>query len=259
MTARFSPAVHPSPLPIGGWLVFGNPALQAMFARLTEAIVPVTDGVAFRAALEAIRPRLVVIAEPAARWADAEAALAARRRRVVGRLLYLNDPADPSARVRALESGFDDALPLSVDRTELIGRARILATRGARGADGVPRMNRSEIAVTIDIGLDPIGRRVRRHGIEIHVRPKELALLEVLVTHPGRAFSRGELLDRVWGAARVSDARTVDVHIRWLRAKLEHDPAHPTHLVTVRGLGYRFDPPPGDEPETGAPAALIES
>ncbi len=238
--------------------MFGNPGIQAAFSRLTEAIVPVMDGLAFRAALESIRPRLVVLAEPTAGWADAEAALAARRRRIVGRLLYLNDPADADARVRALESGFDDALPLTVDRHELVARARLLANRVAASSAG-ELTDGSEIAVTIEVGLDPVGRRVRRRGVEIHVRPKELALLEVLVTHPGRAFSRSELLDRVWGLAHVGDSRTVDVHIRWLRTKLEQDPAHPRHLVTVRGLGYRFDPPDGRGRPGDRRVALIDS
>ena len=97
--------------------------------------------------------------------------------------------------------------------------------------------------------LDPIARRVRRHGIEVHLRPKELALLTVLATHPGRAFSRAELIDRVWGLDYPGGPRTVDVHVRWLRSKLEEHPPRPVHFLTVRGLGYRFDPP-GDDTGT---------
>jgi len=98
MTLTATPIAQVSLEATGSWLVFGNATVQAAFARLTEAIVPVMDGLAFRAALEATRPRLVVLAEPAAGWADAEAALAARRRRIVGRLLDLTDPADADAR-----------------------------------------------------------------------------------------------------------------------------------------------------------------
>ncbi|HEX3427653.1 MAG TPA: helix-turn-helix domain-containing protein, partial [Candidatus Limnocylindrales bacterium] len=64
-----------------------------------------------------------------------------------------------------------------------------------------------------------------------------------LAGHPGRVFSRAELVRQVWGAAYSGGSRTVDVHIRWLRAKIEQDPARPAHLTTVRGIGYRFDPP----------------
>ena len=67
-------------------------------------------------------------------------------------------------------------------------------------------------------------------------------MLETLARHPGRAFTRGELLDRVWGQGHEGNPRTVDVHIRWLRAKVERDPDAPMHLVTVRGRGYRLEP-----------------
>ena len=65
----------------------------------------------------------------------------------------------------------------------------------------------------------------------------------MLAAHPGRAYTRRQLLDRVWGPDQVGDPRTVDVHIRWLRSKIEPQPDRPTHLVTVRGVGYRLDPP----------------
>jgi two-component system response regulator RegX3 len=67
----------------------------------------------------------------------------------------------------------------------------------------------------------------------------------MLAAHPGRAYTRRQILDRVWGADHDGDPRTVDVHVRWLRSKIETDPEHPIHLVTVRGVGYRLDPPGG--------------
>ena len=65
----------------------------------------------------------------------------------------------------------------------------------------------------------------------------------MLAGHPGRAYTRRQLLDRVWGADHDGDPRTVDVHVRWLRSKIEAEPGHPVHLVTIRGIGYRLDPP----------------
>lgn len=77
-------------------------------------------------------------------------------------------------------------------------------------------------------------------GQEVNLSPKEFRLLELFMTYPRRVWSREQLLDQVWGADFVGDSKTVDVHIRWLREKLEKDPSHPEYLVTVRGFGYRF-------------------
>ncbi len=74
------------------------------------------------------------------------------------------------------------------------------------------------------------------------MRPKEFSLLALLARNPGRVYTRRQLLDRVWGPGTSSDPRTVDVHVRWLRSKIEPDPGRPIHLVTVRGIGYRLDP-----------------
>jgi two-component system, OmpR family, phosphate regulon response regulator PhoB len=87
-----------------------------------------------------------------------------------------------------------------------------------------------------------IARELRRAGRPVHIRPKEFLLLAVLASNPGRAFSRRQLLDLAWDAERGIDTRTVDVHVHWLRAKIEAVPRHPVHLVTIRGYGYRLDP-----------------
>ena len=90
--------------------------------------------------------------------------------------------------------------------------------------------------------LDVRAHELRRDGRTIPLRPKEYELLATLAANPGRAFSRRELLDLAWDRERDIDTRTVDVHVHWLRAKIETTPRHPTHLVTVRGFGYRLDP-----------------
>jgi DNA-binding response OmpR family regulator len=166
------------------------------------------------------------------------AAAEERRQRPALRLIFLNEPADVAGRLEALALGFDEALPTSVDPAELAGRAHLLIDAGRRGSDPD-----RQIPIADDVQLDLVGRRVRRAGAEIHLRPKEFALLALLASDPGRVFSRAELVDRIWGAAYAGGARTVDVHIRWLRAKIERDPARPCHVITVRGTGYRLDPP----------------
>jgi DNA-binding response OmpR family regulator len=94
--------------------------------------------------------------------------------------------------------------------------------------------------------LDLRAHELRRDGRTIPLRPKEYQLLATLAANPGRAFSRRQLLDLAWDRERDIDTRTVDVHVHWLRAKIEATPRNPIHLVTVRGFGYRLDPWPDE-------------
>jgi two-component system phosphate regulon response regulator PhoB len=93
------------------------------------------------------------------------------------------------------------------------------------------------------VELDLQAYELRGAGGPRRLRPKEFQLLALLATHPRRAFTRAELIERIWGRSFAGDPRTIDVHLSWLRAKVEADPEHPRHLVTIRGRGYRFDPP----------------
>jgi DNA-binding response OmpR family regulator len=102
----------------------------------------------------------------------------------------------------------------------------------------------TRLPVAESIVLDLLAHELRRDGRAIQLRPKEYQLLATLAANPGRAFSRRQLLDMAWAPERDIDTRTVDVHVHWLRAKIEEVPRHPTHLITVRGFGYRLDPWP---------------
>jgi DNA-binding response OmpR family regulator len=92
-----------------------------------------------------------------------------------------------------------------------------------------------------DLGVDRVRREVTRGGSPLRLKPQEYELLVFLVCNPGVALARDLILEQVWGWDRDVGSRTVDVHIRWLRAKIEPDPAEPRRIVTVRGVGYRFD------------------
>jgi len=92
-----------------------------------------------------------------------------------------------------------------------------------------------------DLVIDVKRREVRRGGVPVHLRPREFDLLFFLARHQGMVLSRDLILERVWGWEYDGGSRTVDVHIRWLREKIESDPPHPTRIVTVRGIGYRFE------------------
>jgi DNA-binding response OmpR family regulator len=206
----------------------------------STGVATVALGSTFVRLLHELRPVLAVVWSPPAAPEELLAAVAERRQRPALRLIFLNEPGDVAGRLEALALGFDEALPASVNLVELAGRAHLLLDPGQDGSDPDRR-----IPIADAVHLDLVGRRVRRDGAEVHLRPKEFALLALLASDPGRVFSRAELVDRIWGATYGGGSRTVDVHIRWLRAKIEEDPARPVHVVTVRGTGYRLDPPDG--------------
>jgi two-component system alkaline phosphatase synthesis response regulator PhoP len=138
-------------------------------------------------------------------------------------------------RLDALRAGVDEAHADTIDPTELGARIALLEERSR------PRQM-TTLTISPDTEIDLVAHEVRRAGALVHLRPKEFQLLSVLAAHPGRAYTRRQLLDRVWRAGHDGDPRTVDVHIRWLRSKIEPRPEAPVHLVTVRGVGYRLDP-----------------
>lgn len=193
----------------------------------------------FRIALLGDRPRVVVLCMPPAASADVELVAAERRRRTSMRAVFLNRPDQVAARLEAMRMGFDAAFPLDVDPSELGGRLALIADQAR------PARIDHRLRVTDGVDLDLDARELRREGRPTHLRPKEFGLLEFLARHPGRTFTRRQLLDRVWRTDHDGDPRTVDVHVRWLREKLEADPEHPQLLLTVRGVGYRLDPPDG--------------
>ncbi|MEJ5171558.1 MAG: winged helix-turn-helix domain-containing protein, partial [Fimbriimonadales bacterium] len=92
-----------------------------------------------------------------------------------------------------------------------------------------------------DLAIDPRSHTATLRGEPLKLSTKEFALLYFFARNPGRVFDRATLLDRVWGKDAFVTERTVDVHVRWLRMKIEEDPKHPRRLVTVRGVGYRFE------------------
>jgi two-component system response regulator RegX3 len=141
-------------------------------------------------------------------------------------------------KVVGLELGADDYVTKPYSARELIARIRAVLRRGGDSddlglADGV-------------LEAGPVRMDVERHvvsvnGTQITLPLKEFDLLEYLMRNSGRVLTRGQLIDRVWGADYVGDTKTLDVHVKRLRSKIETDPANPVHLVTVRGLGYKLE------------------
>jgi DNA-binding response OmpR family regulator len=151
-------------------------------------------------------------------------------------IIILTARAEEMDRVVGLEVGADDYVTKPFSVRELAARIRALLRRSARH-----EQVRSQPTIAIaSIEVDPRGRTVRRRGQEIALKPKEFDLLWFLVQHPDQVFTRQQLLGRVWGYDFEGGSRTIDVHIRWLREKLEDDPAQPQHLLTARGVGYKL-------------------
>lgn len=150
-------------------------------------------------------------------------------------ILILSAKASETDRVLGLEVGADDYLTKPFSMRELVARCRALIRRqGFSSLSNVPVRKFREVI------LYPQECRVTVRGIEINLSPKEFRLLDLFMSYPRRVWSRDQLIEQVWGADFLGDSKTVDVHIRWLREKIELDPSHPQYLITVRGFGYRF-------------------
>jgi DNA-binding response OmpR family regulator len=222
------------------WLVLAvdGPAATLASAVAGVSVRVVDDPADFRKLLASLRPRVVVCSRPPATLRDLQLVEDERRRRATLRAVLLAPPEQVKTRLEALAQGFDDALASTVPVDELAGRLAWLDARSRSHQAGT-----RVLAFGDGFELDTAAHELRREGVAVHLRPKEFGLLALLAAHPGRAYTRAELLDRVWGSPR-GGGRTVDVHVRWLRSKIEPDPERPVTLVTVRGVGYRLDPVP---------------
>lgn len=150
-------------------------------------------------------------------------------------ILILSAKVTETDRVLGLEVGADDYLTKPFSMRELVARVRALLRR--QRLNYLPQPQSLQFG---DITLYPQECRVIVRGEELNLSPKEYRLLELFMSSPRRVWSRDQLLDQVWGADFIGDSKTVDVHIRWLREKLERDPSQPEYIITVRGFGYRL-------------------
>jgi DNA-binding response OmpR family regulator len=149
-------------------------------------------------------------------------------------LTALNEEID---RVLGLELGADDYLTKPFSTRELMARIKALLRRVEFDR---ARLTEDQSVTVGEIRLDLAQRHVFKNAQKLELRYKEFELLSLLVSHAGEVVTRAEIFDKVWGTDWLGDMRTLDVHIRWLREKLEADPSAPRYIQTVRGVGYRF-------------------
>jgi len=155
-------------------------------------------------------------------------------------ILMLTARDEEIDRVVGLELGADDYVPKPFSMRELMARVKAMLRRSRMGAAPTDR-EPPKVLRAGDIEIDLTGHTAKLQGQLMDLKPKEFDLLSLLVSHPGRAYTREQMLAQLWGYDYVGDARTVDVHIRWLREKIEEDSSRPKHIITIRGVGYRFE------------------
>lgn len=159
------------------------------------------------------------------------------RKEMIVPILMLTAKAEETDKVVGLEIGADDYMTKPFSLRELLARVRAMLRR----AKMVEKQPEEALLKVGDIEIDLARHRVSKGTAMLELTPKEFDLLAFLARNRGFVFSRDRLLEKVWGYDFAGDTRTVDVHIRWLRQKIETDPNNPKHLITVRGIGYKLE------------------
>ena len=207
--------------------------------REGHEVVKAADGVAGLELSREVEPDLIVLDLMLPRMSGLDVCRVVREERAVP-IVVLTARDSEADTVSGLNLGADDYITKPFSMAELLARVGAVLRRdglsreaGGGAATGpVVRGGGIELLVT--------AHEVRHDGVPVTLRPKEFELLEYLMRHPGHALPRDTILERVWGYEFGGGTRTVDVHMRWLREKLERDPSSPQHLLTVRGVGYKF-------------------
>ena len=163
------------------------------------------------------------------------------RRRSDVPILMLTARGEEIDRVVGLELGADDYVTKPFSIRELMARVRNLLRRSHRAPSATDDASPADILRSGDLEVDSVSHIVRLNGELLELKPREFDLLALLAKNKARAFTRDQILERLWGHDYYGDSRTVDVHIRWLREKIEPQPSKPVRIVTIRGVGYRFD------------------
>jgi two-component system, OmpR family, response regulator RegX3 len=217
-------------------------ALSVALQREGFGVDTAADGVEAIERFEASRPALVLldVMLPKVSGIDVCRELRARSRVPIIMVTARNAEIDA---VVGLEVGADDYVSKPFRLRELIARVRAALRRFPTGGEEDDlQLDHVEVG---DVRIDAARHEVYVRGEPVQLPLKEFELLELLVTNAGRVLTRDVLIDRIWGPNYFGDTKTLDVHIKRLRAKVETDPGAPSRIVTVRGVGYRYERPPG--------------
>ena len=198
------------------------------------------DGAEALDLFDAVRPDLVLLDVMLPKVSGIDVCRELRRRSQVP-IIMVTAKGSEIDTVVGLEVGADDYVTKPYRLRELVARMRAVLRR--RSADLTTAPASGDVLEVGDVRLDPERHEVEVRGDQVRLPLKEFELLELLLANAGRVLPRETLIDRVWGADYVGDTKTLDVHIKRLRAKVEEDPSNPTRIVTIRGLGYKFDAP----------------
>ena len=165
------------------------------------------------------------------------------RRETTTPILMLTAKASETDKVVGLELGADDYMTKPFSMREFLARIKAMLRRSEmmKMVESSAKETTPSIIKVGGLEIDFARHKVSQSGTTIDLSPKEFDLLAFLLKNREQVFSRDQLLEKVWGYDYAGDTRTVDVHIRWLRQKIEVDPANPRHLLTVRGIGYKFE------------------
>jgi two-component system response regulator RegX3 len=197
------------------------------------------DGAQALDLFDAVHPDLVLLDVMLPRISGIDVCRQLRKRSQVPIIMVTAKAAEIDT-VVGLEVGADDYVTKPYRLRELVARMRAVLRRSPRDR----QMEASGEALEVgDVALDPERHEVVIRGSTVQLPLKEFELLELLLDNAGRVLTRETLIDRVWGSDYVGDTKTLDVHIKRLRSKVEDDPSNPSRIVTIRGLGYKFESP----------------
>jgi two-component system response regulator RegX3 len=197
------------------------------------------DGIQALEVFELVAPDLVLLDVMLPRLSGIDVCRQLRKRTQVPIIMVTAKGAEIDT-VVGLEVGADDYVTKPYRLRELVARMRAVLRRAPTDAADDAAEG---VLETGDVRLDAERHEVTIRGVPTALPLKEFELLEILLANAGRVLTRDTLIDRVWGPDYVGDTKTLDVHIKRLRAKVEHDPANPSRIVTIRGLGYKFELP----------------
>jgi len=216
-------------------------ALTIGLTREGFRVVSVTDGFEAVQRFDDVSPDIVLLDVMLPRMSGIDVCRQLRKRSQVPIIMVTAKGAEIDT-VVGLEVGADDYITKPYRMREVVARMRAVLRRAPNDANGAvaPDLSPGSLAVG-QVVLDPDEHRVTIDGEDVALPLKEFELLHLLLANAGRVLPRETLIDRVWGSDYVGDTKTLDVHIKRLRAKVEPNPTSPTRIITYRGLGYKFD------------------